>query len=413
MPVRAGSKLRLHLLAMHFHILGFGAVGRLVSHHLRRTIPPSDSVSIIHKTSGHARRFLVYHSGNINVERDGLLTESTGFHSEPFEHNMSYSKERGWIATLPQIESLIVVTKAHQTFNAVKALAPRLSPNATIVLLQNGMGIYEKLIHKLFPNAQRRPHFILCSNTHGVFIKSSGIPVHTGVGQLEIGIAPDPDGKEFEASYRDETVPLYERALSLDDITRPNDPDEIRYGSLRATVAALTSMEDLRVSWKPISDMDVAMRRKLVANAAINTLTALMGCRNGEIIRSESARGFIMKICVEAERVFAAEHAAGARRMLDQFSEQGLNPDNFNVDRLPVGLTKTSLYNEVLRVAGVTHENISSMLLDLRRGKATELDYITGYLLTLGQTYGVRMSRTASIHYLIKARCEIPQDQIL
>ena len=120
-----------------------------------------------------------------------------------------------------------------------------------------------------------------------------------------------------------------------------------------------------------------------------------------------------MKICLEAEKVFAAEHAAEIRGIIGDFSKEGLNPDDFNVDRLPVGLTRASLYDEVVRVAGVTYGNISSMLLDVRNGETTELEYITGYLLTLGQTHGVRMSRIAALHYLIKARCEIPQDQII
>ncbi|KAF8346908.1 ketopantoate reductase-like protein [Amanita rubescens] len=365
---------------MHFHIVGLGAVGRLISHHLRRTIHPSNSISIIHRTPSHARRFLINNSATINIERDGVLTGSTGYHSELFEHKMSYSEGRGWVPDLPQIESLIVVTKAHQVFTTVQGLLPRLSPNATIVLLQNGMGVYENLIHKLFPNVEHRPHFVLCSNTHGVFIKRD-VAVHTGVGRLEFGIVPDPTGRDFEAS-----LPQRKRTAS---------------------------MEELRVSWNPTSEMHVAMRRKLVVNAAINTLTALMGCRNGEILRSDAAKGFIMKICMEAERVFAAEHAAEIGGMLGEFSKEGFNPDDFNVDRLPMGLTRASLYDEVLRVAGATYGNISSMLLDVRNGKPTELEYITGYLLMLGQTYGVRMKRISALHYLIKARCEIPQDQIL
>lgn len=398
---------------MRFHVLGVGAIGRLVSHHLRRTLPPSHSVTIIHKTSRQLREFIAESGNTIDVERDGMLAKSTGFLSEPFEHNMSYSKTGGWKADPPQIESLIVVTKAHKVLDAIKSLLPRLSPNVTIVLLQNGMGVYEELIYKIFPNEQIRPHFILCSNTHGAFIKENDIVVHSGIGNLEIGIVPDPVGRDFEANNRNENVPLYNRALSLDDIATPDDPNEIRYRSLRATVEALTSLEEMRVSWKPISEMQIALRRKLVVNVAINTLTALMHCRNGELLQSQAATGFIMKICLEAEFLFAAEHAAGAKDWLDNISEGGLNADNFRLDRLPIGLTRASLYDEVLRVAEVTKGNISSMLVDVKAGKTTELDYITGYLLNLGQKYGVRLSRIAALHYLIKARGEIPQDQIL
>ena len=398
---------------MHFHVLGLGAVGRLVSHHLRRAISPPHNVTVIHKTPSRVRDFLVQGSG-VSIERDGVVTEAKGFGSEPFESDMSYSNEKGWNAEVPQIDSLIVATKAHHVFGSIQKLLPRLSRNSTIVLLQNGMGIYDHLVNSLFPNEEYRPHFILTTNTHGVFIKGKDLAVHAGVGELQIGIVPDGAGREFEAGCRDESIPRDERTLRLTDIKwSSGDPADGRYHSLYETVSALTSIEQLNVSWKPISEIQLAMRRKLVVNAAVSSLTALFGCRNGELLKSRAATISVKRICSEAARVFAAEHAAETQRWLDGFSKDGLDTDILSVDRCPKYLTKESLFDEVMRVAELTKGNISSMLLDVHSSKSPELRYITGYLLRLGRLYNVRTPSIATLHFLVKARCEIPIDQML
>ena len=395
---------------MHFHVLGLGAIGRLVSHHLRRAAPPAHNVTIIHKTRRRARDFLLQGS-IVGIERDGIVTEAKGFGSEPFQHNMSYSDEGGWDTDLPKIDSLIVATKAHHVLPAMKALLPRLSRDSTIVLLQNGMGVYDHLINALFRNEQYRPHFILTSNTHGVFIKDQELAVHAGVGELQIGIVPDPAGRDFEPGYRDKSIPRHERILRLTDIEQPSTDG--RYHSLHETVSVLTSIEQLNVSWKPISEVQLAMRRKLVVNAAISTLTALFGCRNGDLLKSDAAKILMKRICSEAARLFAAEHAAEAQRWLDGFSQDGLDTDILSVDRFPECLTKESLLEEVTRVAELTKGNISSMLLDIQSGKNTELRYITGYLLNLGRAYKVKAPNIATLHFLVKARSDIPIDQML
>lgn len=398
---------------MHFHVLGLGAVGRLVSHHLRRALPPTHNVTVIHKTRSRVRDFLVQGS-TVSIERDGIVTEAKGFGSEPFQSDMSFSNEQGWNAEIPHIDSLIVTTKAHHVFCSIQQLLPRLSRNSTIVLLQNGMGIYDHLINSLFRNEEYRPHFILTSNTHGVFIKGKNLAVHTGVGELQFGIVPDLAGREFEAGCRDESIPRNERTLRLTDIEWPSgDPADGRYHSLYETVLALTSIEQLNVSWKPISEIQLAMRRKLVVNAAISSLTALFGCRNGELLKSKAAMISAKRICSEAARLFAAEHAAETQRWLDEFSKDGLDTEILSVDRSPKCLTEGSLFDEVMRVAELTKGNISSMLLDVRSGKSPELRYITGYLLRLGRAYNVKTPNIAMLHFLVKARCEVPIDQML
>jgi len=399
---------------MRFHVLGLGSVGSLLSHHLRRAIPTTHSITLIHKTQRQARDALS-HGGVIRIENHGLLSTAHGFRFENFDalDVSSMAQTEGSAKHVETIESLFVTTKAHQTLPAIRRLVPRLSKNSTIVLLQNGMGMYEALVHEVFRNPEQRPHFILASNTHGAFRKDTYHVVHAGQGTIDFGIVPDIAGRAFEAGFLDESVPKPERKPHLSDITTPDDPSFERYRSLRSTVAAMLLLEPLDVSWKPMAHIQTAMRRKLVVNAVINPLTAIMGCRNGDIFTTPSSHRLMQRICQEASNVFMVQTKAETQTWLQTLVSEGIDVDDVAIGRLPRALTKTMLEEEVLRVAQATKGNISSMLSDVRHGRTTEIDFINGYLLKLGLTYHVEMPATATLLNLVKMRSAIPLDQML
>ena len=100
---------------------------------------------------------------------------------------------------------------------------------------------------------------------------------------------------------------------------------------------------------------------KLRVNALINPLTVLYECRNGELLENPEARTLMQRLGAEAD---AALGAAGYR-----FQE--------------------SAFRRAKTVADTTAANVSSMLQDARAGKTLELEPITGYLVALGERYGV------------------------
>ncbi|TFK77387.1 2-dehydropantoate 2-reductase [Pluteus cervinus] len=402
---------------MRFHVLGLGSIGSLFAHQLRRVLPPTHSITLIHKTKQQARDAAL--KGSICVENQGLVSTASGFRSEVFEApylrpNPSTSQDE---AQQPEtISSLIVTTKAHQTVPAIQRLLPRLSQDSTIVLLQNGMGIYEQLVGSIFRNPQHRPHFILASNTHGAFLRGFYDVVHTGVGAIDFGIVPDPNGRDFEASLGDENIPRSDRKLSLSDIGPPdNDPASLRYASLRSTVAALQLTEALNTTWQSIDHVQLAMRRKLVVNSVVNPLTAIMGCRNGDIFLSPSAERIMERVCQEAAGAFSAQIRFETQSWLDNLplEERAEDGERVDIGRIPPGLTKRSLMEEVKRVTEITKGNISSTLSDVRKGRPTEIDYLNGYLLRLGKTYRLPMPCNATLLNLVKMRSAIPLDQML
>ena len=422
---------------MRFHVLGLGPIGSLVSHHLCKTLDTTKhGIVLIHKNVQQVKKANL--AGNVlKIERHGVVDTSTAFRSEVFETEKQYqfeqrqarmlardglksenegtaslkSKAENVCQTFVQhspIESLIVALKAYTVVDAVKSLVPRLTPTSTIVLLHNGMGVYERLVNDVFRNPKLRPHFIVASVDHGAWNADYFHTIHAGVGSISFGIVDDPRGKHFEPDEED--VPVQERVLSVDQIMSPQEGLDSPYRSLRNTVAALSNLSGLNAVWKPISHVEIAMKRKLVVNSVINPLTALMGCRNGDLLESRESKKIIRRVCHEAAHAFAMQAQ----------QEEGLSNDRekrarirSGKGRVPSALTTEALEEECLRVIKVTAGNISSMLSDIRVGSHTEIEYMNGYLVGLGRSLNLSMTTTTTLLNLIKLRATLPLDRMV
>lgn len=254
----------------------------------------------------------------------------------------------------------------------------------------------------MFRNPLTCPHFVVACNTHGVWLQDKAHCVHAGIGRIRLGIVPEPTERNFEASLSDLSNPR----LSLDDISTPENDLERKFLSLRNTIYALTCMEPLNVTWEPIYDVDMARRKKLVVNSIINPLTALLGCRNGDLFTSEHGRHICTAVCYEVSYAFRKQWesevcAAAGVKSLEEIPEQDRQP-------FPYGLRVHALIKECRRVAEITASNYSSMLVDIKKGQPTEIDELSGYLLSLGRRYRCNMYHTRMLFELIKLRQQIP-----
>jgi 2-dehydropantoate 2-reductase len=93
---------------------------------------------------------------------------------------------------------------------------------------------------------------------------------------------------------------------------------------------------------------------KLIVNAAINPLTASADVTNGEILKSEDLAEVMRNAAEEAESVARKRN---------------------------IHLYYDSAVNEAERICRATSENISSMLQDIKAGRRTEIDAITGAII--------------------------------
>lgn len=114
---------------------------------------------------------------------------------------------------------------------------------------------------------------------------------------------------------------------------------------------------------------------KLAVNAAINPLTALLTIKNGKLLDSEWTHQIMREAALEVQAVAAA---------------QGI--------QLPFDAAEESE-----QVARNTAANRSSMLQDIARGAATEIEAICGAVVQKGHTVGIATPVNAMLYKLIRA----------
>lgn len=201
------------------------------------------------------------------------------------------------------IHRLLVACKAYDAEDAIAQLQPRLAPGAELILLQNGLGSQDAV-------AARLPHArcIFASSTEGAFRESDWRVVFAGHGHTWLG------------DVRQPAPPLW-----LDDLHAAGIPH----------------------TWS--ADILTRLWRKLALNCAINPLTVLYQCRNGDL---QAHPCEVATLCAElAELLRCCGQPAAAE----------------------------DLHREVERVIQATAANFSSMYQDVANARRTEISYLLGY----------------------------------
>ncbi len=222
---------------------------------------------------------------------------------------------------LPPADVAIVLVKSYQTARAAERISAVLKPSGIVLSLQNGLGNKE-ILESALPD-----HHISC----GITMQGGNIPALATVNHAGNGAAVIDDQPFLE--------PVIEmlKTAGLPVLT----PAE--YGS---------------------KSIDEAIWGKLIINAAINPLTALLGQPNGFLADDPTAERLCRATAREAAGVAVLE-GAWAKEKLDEAEESAVH------------------------VARLTAPNRSSMLQDVSRGGRTEIESICGEIVKRGKQHGV------------------------
>ena len=208
----------------------------------------------------------------------------------------------------------LVLVKSWQTERVAGQLADCLAEDGLALTLQNGMGNRELLAGTL-----GLPRVALGVTTTGATLLGPGLARAGGEGVVSVEAHP-------------------------------------RLGPLE------TALTGAGFNVQVVNDADALVWGKLVINAAINPLTALLRVPNGELLRRPAAHKMMSVLAREAAAVATA---------------QGIH--------LP--------FEDAVRaaedVARKTASNHSSMFQDVRRGAPTEIDAICGAITKTGEKLGV------------------------
>jgi 2-dehydropantoate 2-reductase len=232
------------------------------------------------------------------------------------------------------VQVLFVFVRATDTLRALRAFAAELSPATAIVSLQNGLGNEEAIKTSLGGNIP----LLIGATTESALSVGPGDVRRVGDGTTVLG----------SAGASPEMVNRIVRLL-VD-------------AGLRASGAY---------------DIRPHLWGKLIANAAINPVAALLDRPNGVVLTDEHAG--------DVARSLAQEAATVANAM-----------------RIPLPFTDPWTY--VRTIVEQTAELDNSMLQDLRSGAATEVDFINGAVVSAGRRAAVPTPYNETLTALVKAR---------
>ncbi|KAL1987750.1 hypothetical protein VTN96DRAFT_2590 [Rasamsonia emersonii] len=369
-------------LSGRIHILGLGNVGTFVAHSLAARKSPPPITLLLHNPGLYAdwlarKRCLSINTNGLDDIKTGfdinVLNDRTWYslpywkpngeahddvvdadgklHIEDVHEDLRQSQEDD-----EKIECLIVAVKAQQTVTALKSVSHRLTPESTVLLLQNGMGTVEELNEKVFPDPHRRPHYMMGLISHGLARQEPFRVSHTGVGTTIL--SPLPAGGRLKAG---------------------EEKDEDWAPSTKYLLRTLTLTPPLvAVAETPTALLQYQLE-KLAMNCVINPLTVLLDCENGELLYNYNITRVMRLLLIEISTVICA--------LPELQGVPGIN-SRFSPERLR---------NMAVHLANKTAKNTSSMLQDVRRGQKTEIEYMNGYIVRRGEELGIR----CALNYLI------------
>ncbi|GAC1393768.1 MAG: 2-dehydropantoate 2-reductase [Vulcanimicrobiaceae bacterium] len=233
---------------------------------------------------------------------------------------------------------LFLFVKAVDTLRALRPFAGQLNPSTPVVSLQNGVGNEDAIKTAL----------------------GGAVPIVLGI-TTESALSTGPG--DVRSSEAGNTI-LGSGGASPQTSQR---------------IASLLSQSGLRAS--VVYDIRPHLWGKLIANAAINAISALLDCDAGAIAQNADAARLAQAIAREAAAV-----AAGMR----------------------VSLPFSDPWQYVTEVIAVGADAKSSMAFDLQMGHPSEIDHINGAVAAAGRRIGVPTPYNDAMVRLIKAKETIP-----
>jgi 2-dehydropantoate 2-reductase len=342
----------------------------------------------------------------LSVIRNGITSTSTNFDLEIFDTKTSIRPPTDDPdGHYGPIRSLVVCLKTPVTLQALSQLKHRISPSSVIALLQNGMGVYDELCTEVWPDPLTRPFFILGTTTHGVTAtERKGEAIHmskSGDGDIKWGLVQDPrnevDLEQWVYGKRVSDASMLSPPASP-ALPLPNPPrTDIDLGNVRDTLSALLSLSELNSTLLPMPQLHHTLLLKVALNATINPLTAVIGAGslpNGSLIGSSPSHRLIRMLSAETSSIITAY-------LSSLYAPNAPPPDTLRL------YTAESLTSRTLALCRATSGNTSSMAADSSAGRMTEIDHITGYLISLANRVGVPAPHHLMLREMVKFSTEV------
>ncbi len=243
-------------------------------------------------------------------------------------------------ARAQSFDLLIIAVKSYDTQAVAKKIKALAGKDTFVLSLQNGLGNLETLEETV--DAER---LLGAFTQHAAYMVSAHELKHTGAGDTEIGFFRNkkPGSDLARRKFLNSLIKLFNAA---------------------------------GMNAKYTDDLRSALWSKLIVNVGINAVSAVTRLPNGELVCHEWTRRIMHDAVMEAVRV---------------------------AKRKKIPLHYADPIKKVESVARDTADNISSMLQDVLRKRATEIDYLNGALMTEAEGYNIEVPVNRMLTHLVKA----------
>lgn len=302
---------------MHFLLVGPGALGCLLGCVVSKGMTDSDRLTLL----------------DHNVDRAGQLSrEGIGYHLEDQLVRFPVTAVADPQLVDP-VDIVFLCVKSYDVISSLEFCRPLLSKRVLLIFMQNGISHLDLQEHL----GEAKAAF--GTTTEGATLLGPGEVRHAGSGATYLGFLDTPDAQA---------------------------------AGLLQTTHNILSAGGLQVH---LTDNILArLWAKLFINVGINALTAILGCKNGELLSLPGIDRRMEAAIDEAIRI------AGKK--------------NIPIIDEPHQATRL--------VCLKTAKNISSMLQDVTKKQRTEIDAINGALVVLGKKLGIETPENSLLSAQIK-----------
>ncbi|CAK7265936.1 2-dehydropantoate 2-reductase (Ketopantoate reductase) (KPA reductase) (KPR) [Sporothrix epigloea] len=266
-------------------------------------------------------------------------------------------------AEISPIRNLIIATKAQDALPTADWVRRYLGPDTAVAFAQNGMNklwppygaIYSKA---RYHDCARSPLWLACVVTHGVYSVGPFASVHASPADVVLGAVDKAGGRDARKAY---------------------------------LVNQILAASQLEARWAPRHALWLLQLEKLVVNAVINPLTAILRCKNGALFAVHAGEDAVDAVLPRVIDQLLTEASAVLRALAQHEIRTGsifgdsTTSDEASAAELAQRLSFASLRAMVYRVGELVKDNSSSMYQDAQAGKKTEVRDFNGWIVDMAR----------------------------